>query len=59
MNELASVTKAVIPNEGAVPPPAQPLLQVSGLNVSLGQLPVLYDVSFTVGAGERVGIIGE
>jgi peptide/nickel transport system ATP-binding protein len=35
------------------------LLQVTGLNVSLGQLPVLRDVSFTVGAGERVGIIGE
>jgi ABC-type glutathione transport system ATPase component len=32
---------------------------VAGLNVRLDQLPVLKDVSFSVGAGERVGIIGE
>jgi peptide/nickel transport system ATP-binding protein len=49
----------VTPNDGAVPPSPQPLLQVSGLDVHLGQLPVLRDLSFTVGAGERVGIIGE
>jgi len=59
MSELAAVSKAVSPNEGTVPPVGPPLLQVSGLNVSLGPLPVLHDVSFTVRAGERVGIIGE
>jgi peptide/nickel transport system ATP-binding protein len=48
-----------IQNGGVVPRHGQPLLQVAGLNVSLGRLPVLRDVSFTVGAGERVGIIGE
>jgi peptide/nickel transport system ATP-binding protein len=49
----------VTPNDGVVPPSPQLLLQVSGLDVRLGQLPVLQDVSFTVGAGERIGIIGE
>jgi peptide/nickel transport system ATP-binding protein len=52
-------SKAVFQNEDAVPRHRQPLLQVSGLNVRLGPLPVLHDLSFTVGAGERVGIIGE
>jgi len=35
------------------------LLEVSGLCVDLGRIPVVSDVSFTVTAGERVGLIGE
>jgi len=38
-------------------PPA--LLEVTGLSVNLGHIAVLSDVSFTVSAGERVGLIGE
>lgn len=38
-------------------PPA--LLEVTGLTVDLGRYRVLSDVSFTVRAGERVGLIGE
>jgi ABC-type glutathione transport system ATPase component len=56
MSEVKS--RKVIPNDFTVPAD-RPLLQVAGLNVRLGQLPVLKDVSFSVGAGERVGIIGE
>jgi oligopeptide/dipeptide ABC transporter ATP-binding protein len=35
------------------------LLEVSGLNVSAGDVPLVRDVSFDIGAGERVGLIGE
>jgi ABC-type glutathione transport system ATPase component len=56
MSEVKS--RKVIPNDFTVPAD-RPLLQVAGLNVRLGQLPVLKDVSFSVGARERVGIIGE
>ena len=35
------------------------LLQVSGLSVLAGETPLIRDVSFTLGAGERLGIIGE
>jgi peptide/nickel transport system ATP-binding protein len=38
---------------------ATALLEVTGLSVDLGHVPVLRDVSFTVDAGERVGLIGE
>jgi peptide/nickel transport system permease protein len=36
-----------------------PILAVRGLTVSLGGVPVLREVSFEVGAGETVGIVGE
>jgi peptide/nickel transport system ATP-binding protein len=36
-----------------------PLLEVSGLDVSAGPVPLVRGVSFTIGAGERVGLIGE
>ncbi|QDL90910.1 ABC transporter ATP-binding protein [Paroceanicella profunda] len=35
------------------------LVQVSGLNVSIGALPVLRDVTFDVAPGEILGLIGE
>jgi len=38
---------------------APALLEVRRLSVNLGPVPVLSDVSFTVSAGERVGLIGE
>ena len=38
---------------------ASPLLEVTGLSVNLGHVSVLSEVSFTVNAGERVGLIGE
>jgi oligopeptide/dipeptide ABC transporter ATP-binding protein len=36
-----------------------PALQVSGLSVTAGEVPVLHDVSFSIAPGERVGLIGE
>jgi peptide/nickel transport system ATP-binding protein len=56
MSEVNS--RKVLPNDCTVPAD-RPLLQVTELNVRLGQLPVVDDISFSVGAGERVGIIGE
>src|SRR5215216_932984 len=38
---------------------ARTLLKVSGLSRHFGAEPVLSDVSFTVVAGERVGLVGE
>jgi peptide/nickel transport system ATP-binding protein len=35
------------------------VLEVDGLSVTAGELPLVCDVSFTVGGGERVGLIGE
>ena len=35
------------------------MLEVDGLCVAAGRLPLVSDVSFTVGGGERVGLIGE
>jgi oligopeptide/dipeptide ABC transporter ATP-binding protein len=35
------------------------VLEVDGLNVAAGELPLVSDVSFTVAGGERVGLIGE
>lgn len=35
------------------------MLEVDGLCVAAGELPLVSDVSFTVGSGERVGLIGE
>lgn len=39
-------------------PPREPVLTVDGLTVRAGALALVSDVSFTVGRGERVGIIG-
>ncbi len=36
-----------------------PVLDVRGLHVRAADLPLVSDVSFTLGAGERVGLIGE
>jgi oligopeptide/dipeptide ABC transporter ATP-binding protein len=45
---------------GPAPPPgARPLLEVEGLSVSIGALPILRDLSLTLGQGERLGIVGE
>ncbi|MEM9852146.1 MAG: ATP-binding cassette domain-containing protein, partial [Pseudomonadota bacterium] len=35
------------------------LLSVSGLNLSIGTLPILHDVALTVARGQIVGVIGE
>lgn len=35
------------------------LLEVSGLSVNAGESPLVRDVSFTLAAGERLGVIGE
>lgn len=37
---------------------AGPILTVDGLSVSAGALPLVQDVSLTIGRGQRVGIIG-
>jgi peptide/nickel transport system ATP-binding protein len=37
----------------------EPALRVQGLSVRAGDLPLVQDVSFTIDAGERVGLIGE
>jgi peptide/nickel transport system ATP-binding protein len=37
---------------------ADPILTVDGLSVSAGALPLVQDVSLTIGRGQRVGIIG-
>ena len=37
----------------------EPALRVRGLSVRAGDLPLVHDVSFTIDAGERVGLIGE
>lgn len=39
--------------------PATPVLDVSGLHVGAGDTPLVTDVSFRIGAGDRVGLIGE
>lgn len=39
--------------------PGAAALQVSDLQVAAGELPLVKDVSFTLAAGERVGLIGE
>ena len=36
-----------------------PVLEVRGLGVGVGSLGLVHDVSFSVGRGERVGLIGE
>ncbi|MGW1072450.1 dipeptide ABC transporter ATP-binding protein [Streptomyces sp. NPDC002537] len=36
-----------------------PLLEVTGLGVDAGAVPLVRDVSFTVARGERIGVIGE
>ncbi|WP_334685040.1 ABC transporter ATP-binding protein [Intrasporangium calvum] len=36
-----------------------PVLEVRGLSVSIGRHDLLHDLTFTVGRGERVGLIGE
>ncbi|WP_299054842.1 ABC transporter ATP-binding protein [uncultured Nocardioides sp.] len=38
---------------------AGPLLEVTGLEVSYGDVPVLHGVDLTVGTGERVAVVGE
>ncbi|MGI8697478.1 MAG: ABC transporter ATP-binding protein [Mycobacteriales bacterium] len=40
-------------------PDGSPVLAIEGLGVRAGAVDLLIDVSLTVGAGERVGIIGE
>ncbi|MCC3770812.1 ABC transporter ATP-binding protein [Streptomyces sp. UNOC14_S4] len=40
-------------------PASRPLLEVAGLGVDAGDVPLVRDVSFTVARGERVGVIGE
>ncbi|HQY97843.1 MAG TPA: ATP-binding cassette domain-containing protein, partial [Phycicoccus sp.] len=41
------------------PAPAAPVLAVEGLNVGVRNTGLVHDVSFTIGRGERVGLIGE
>jgi peptide/nickel transport system permease protein len=41
------------------PPEQAPLLEVRGLTVVAGDVPVVSDVSFSVRAGEVVGLVGE
>lgn len=36
-----------------------PVLEVANLSVQLGPVAVVSDISFTIGSGERVGLIGE
>jgi peptide/nickel transport system ATP-binding protein len=36
-----------------------PVLEVDGVSVAAADTPIVHDVSFTLGAGERVGLIGE
>ncbi len=40
-------------------PGAVPLLEVEGLDVSVGRLRILENLSFKLGQGERLGIVGE
>src|SRR4051795_9578141 len=37
----------------------EPPVEVAGLSVHSGALALVHEVSFTIGAGERVGLIGE
>lgn len=37
----------------------QPLLQVEGASISIGSVPITRDVTFSIGHGERVGLVGE
>ncbi len=39
--------------------PGDAVLQVAGLHVSAGRTTLVHDVDLTIGAGERVGLIGE
>jgi peptide/nickel transport system ATP-binding protein len=57
---VSTPSPAATPSATTTPSPAVPtLLEVSKLCVNLGPIPVLNDVTFTVSAGERVGLIGE
>src|SRR5450830_1342128 len=38
--------------------PALPALEVDGLGLQIGGARILQDVSFTIGAGEMIGVIG-
>ncbi len=40
-------------------PAAEPVVDVTSLGVSVGDVTLVEDVSFTIGRGERVGLIGE
>ncbi|MDQ2797971.1 MAG: ABC transporter ATP-binding protein [Actinomycetota bacterium] len=42
-----------------VEPAGGPVIDVTSLGVSVGDLTLVEDVSFTIGRGERVGLIGE
>ncbi|MEO8830198.1 ABC transporter ATP-binding protein [Lapillicoccus sp.] len=42
-----------------VEPAGEPVIDVTSLGVSVGDLTLVEDVSFTIGRGERVGLIGE
>lgn len=39
-------------------PSSSPLLEVAGLDAGYGRIPILFGVSFSVGVGETVGILG-
>jgi len=42
-----------------MPPESAPLLSVERLGISIGGVQLTSDVSFTVGRGERLGVVGE
>ncbi len=47
------------PMVGGEPAAPDSLLRVDGLRIDAGPVPLVRDVSFTVAAGDRVGLIGE